>query len=139
VATLPITEPGVFLPASVCSRLRHPLLRDLAEARRDGVVVAPEIVDAIGLIDTVGAWWDQKNTVAVATSTIDGPRCDRASWTTVSKAAEGLDITQQAVKGLLKRGTLKGEKVDGIWRVSSESVVARRSRQMPTLLNEESP
>ena len=123
--TLPITEPGVFLPARVCARLRHPLLRDLAAARRDGVVVAPEIEDAVALIDNVGAWFEAKH-VAVDVATVDAPRCDPASWTTVTKAAEGLDITQQAVKGLLKRGTLKGQKVDGTWRVSVASVAERK-------------
>jgi hypothetical protein len=129
MTTLAVLEPGVFVSAKVCARLRHPLVRDLAEARRDGAVVAPEIVDAVEMIDNVGAWWENKQRVAVATSTVDAPRCDPIEWTTVTKAAEGLDITQQAVKGLLKRGTLKGEKVDGIWRVSSESLSARKKGQ----------
>jgi hypothetical protein len=124
-SSVAITSEGVFLPADVCARIRHPLLRDLAEARRDGAVVAAEIVDAIGLVDTVGAWWDQKNVAKVA-APLDSGRCDAVKWISVSRAAAELTVSETAIKGLLKRRTLHGERGPRAWRVCAESVSARK-------------
>jgi len=60
-SSIPIPEGGgVFLTARVCSSIRFALLRDLKEAKREQAAVAPEIVEAIGLIDNVGAWFENK-------------------------------------------------------------------------------
>jgi hypothetical protein len=121
---LAITTESAVIPASVCAAIRHPLVADLAKCRRDHVPVAPEIVDAVEMIDNVGAWWENRH-VAVDVATVDAPRCDPAQWTTVTETAALLDISQQAVKGLLLRGTIHGEKVDRAWRVCAQSVSAR--------------
>jgi hypothetical protein len=124
--TVAITEPGVFLSAKVCAAIRHPLQRDLRAALREQAVVAPEIADAIALVDNVGAWWEARH-VAVATSTVDTRRCEAVEWgaMTVSATSAELKITPQAVKGLIKRGTIHAEKVDGSWRICSQSVTTR--------------
>jgi len=48
----------------------------------------------------------------------------------VKEAAEALNISRDAVRGRLRRGTLEGEKVDGRWRVNlPEDLEADRPRQ----------
>ena len=131
MTSVAITEPGAFLSAKVCAAIRHPLMRDLAEARsRDRVPVAPEIVDAITLIDNVGAWFEARRVSDVSPdiSQVDSRRCDPAEWTsmTVSAAAADLKITPQAITGLLRRGALHGERGHRSWRVCAESVTARK-------------
>jgi hypothetical protein len=66
---------GVFLPAAVCARIRHPLMRDLQAALREQAAVAPEIVDAIGVIDAAGAAFSNRRVANVAVD-VDPPRCD---------------------------------------------------------------
>ena len=124
MTSVAITEAGAFLSAKVCAAIRHPLMRDLAAARRDQIAVSPEIVEAIGLVDTIGAWWEAKH-VAVATPTVASPDCAPIQWTTVTETAALLDVSQQAVKGLIKRGTVRGVKVDGSWRICTACVTAR--------------
>jgi len=119
---------GVFLPAAVCARIRHPLLRDLREAQREQVAVAPEIVDAIGVIDAVGAAFSNRRVANVA-APLDSGRCDAVKWISVSEAAAELTISETAVKGLLKRGTLHGERGPRSWRVCAESVSARQENK----------
>ena len=56
--TKPLFVPGAgaFIPASVSAQIRHPLQRDLAEMKRvDGVVVPLEYVEAVEMIDNIGA------------------------------------------------------------------------------------
>jgi len=129
--TVAITLEGVFLPAKVCAALRHPLQRDLQAALREQAAVAPEIVAAVELIDAVGAWWENKSVANVAADVaqVDSRRCDAIDWLTVSETAAELTISEAAVKGLLKRGTLHGARGPRSWRVCSESVSARMKGQ----------
>jgi len=123
---------GVFLPAAVCARIRHPLLRDLREAQREQVAVAPEIVAAVQTIDAVGARFQERRV-----SDVSLPVASRSfaavdfEVMNVSAAAEALGITEQATRRLLFRGTLKGERGPRSWRVSAASVAARIERSRP--------
>ncbi len=125
-----ITSEGAFIPADVCAAIRHPLQRDLAAARRDGTLVAPEIVAAIELIDNVGAWFENKKVadVSLDVSQVDFRRCEAGEWEamTVPASAKALDISQQATRKLLERGALHGERGPRSWRVCAESVAARK-------------
>jgi hypothetical protein len=133
MTSVAITEPGAFLSAKVCAALRHPLMRDLAEARRDQMSVSAEIVDAITLIDNVGAWYEARHAskvsdVSPGVSQLDTRRCEAEEYRqmTVSAAAEALRISPQATRKLLERGTLHGERGPRAWRVCAESVAARK-------------
>jgi hypothetical protein len=130
MSSLAITTEGAFISASVCAAIRHPLMRDLAEARRNHVAIALEIAAAVELIDNVGAWWDNKRVADVAPDVArrDGRRCEAVEWTSmsVSEASTELKITESAVKGLLKRETLHGLRGPRVWLVCVESVTARK-------------
>jgi hypothetical protein len=129
--TLPITTEGAVVPANICAAIRHPLMADLEKCRRDRVPVAPEYVEAVETIDAIGAWWENKKVsdvspdVSLLESRSFAP-VDQSSMT-VSAAAHELKITPQAVRRLLKRGTLHGsQRDDRSWRVSVDSVSARK-------------
>jgi hypothetical protein len=118
----------------VAADLRHGALRDLEAARRDRAFVSPDTVAAVELMDAIGAAWVNKKVsseVSSEVSPLESPRCaplDRSSMT-VSAASAELDISPQAVRGLLKRGTLRGEqRADRSWRVSAEDVAARKDK-----------
>jgi hypothetical protein len=111
--TLPITTEGAVVPANVCAAIRHPLMADLEKCRRDRVPVAPEYVEAVETIDAIGAWWENKKVsdvspdVSLLESRSFAP-VDLLSMT-VSTASHELKVSEQAIRGLLKRGTLRGE------------------------------
>lgn len=54
------------------------------------------------------------------------------AWVTIDDAAARLDITVNAVRQRIKRGTLQGEKRGGAWYVSLETVTSGRTDQPPT-------
>jgi hypothetical protein len=129
---------GVYLPGDICARLRHPLLADLKKTD------APEYIDAVKMIDDVGASWANRHVADVATpqrphtgrtradiavdvANVDAPRVATVEWSSMSvtNASRELKISQQAVKGLLTRGTLHGERGYKSWLVCRESVNAR--------------
>ncbi len=119
---------GMFISAEVCADLRHGALRDLRKAQRNQEHVAAHTVAAVGLMDNIGAAWTNKNVANVATDVakLDTPHCDAVKFLSVTETAALLDISQQAVKGLLKRGTLHGERGPRAWRVCATSVTARK-------------
>lgn len=133
MTAVPITEPGVFVPASVAARIRHGLVENLQRALRNGERVPEEVADAIGLIDSVGAWHDQRVSPSVSpnVSQLAPQDFDHATWLTVNTAADMLDITPQAMRGLLRRGSVDGRQVGRTWRVNPESVTARREQACP--------
>jgi len=125
-----ITGPGVFVPASVCAAIRHRLVRDLEAAQRDCIPVAPDVADAIALLDAVGAAWDVRHETSATpdVAKVDPPRFVPVDWVTVKTAATELGISPQATTALLRRGTLRGERQGRAWRVDRASVFDRKDR-----------
>jgi|NGEPerStandDraft_6_1074524.scaffolds.fasta_scaffold21413_2 hypothetical protein len=123
-----ITDPGVFIPASVAATIRYGLLRDLRAAQRAQEVIPAGVAEAVELLDQVGAWWDQQNRSDVSPdlSSVAAPPCVRIEWVSVKTASEELEVTHQAVTGLLRRGSLHGESQGRTWRVCPASVAARK-------------
>ena len=125
-----ITAEGAFIPADICAAIRQPLMRDLAQCRRDQIAVAPEIVDAVKTIDNVGASFENQRVSDVSSdvSPVESRRFAAVDFEvmTVPVAAEALSISQQAVRRLLFRQTLHGQQqADRSWRVCAQSVSAR--------------
>jgi len=124
---------GIFISADVAADLRHGARRDLAAAQRRQEHVSPDTVAAVELMDTIGAAYANQRLADVSSdvSQVDAPRCEAINRTpmTVSAAAEALGITEQATRGLLKRGTLHGERGPRSWRVCAESVSARQENK----------
>ncbi len=122
-----VQGPGVFVSADVAAAIRHGLLRELKAAHRRQERVHEDVVATIQLLDTVGAAWAKKNLpdVPLNVPSLDSPDSDAVEWTTVTSAAEVLQVSSRAVTGLLTRRSLHGEQVGRSWRVCGESVRAR--------------
>ena len=119
----------MFISAEVCADLRHGAVRDLRAALRAQAHVAADTVAAVELMDAVGAAWENKRVADVAAdvATLDSPSFPPVEWEsmTAPAAAKQLEISQQAARGLLARGTLHGAKSPRGWRVCAEDVAAR--------------
>jgi hypothetical protein len=123
-----ITSPGAFIPASVCAAIRHGLRRDLEAALRNRESVSDEIVATVELVESIGAWWDNKR-VSSGFQTLDRPSFDAVEWISMFDASVILEITPQAVGRLRKRGSLRSEKVGRSWRIDKASVLARKAEK----------
>jgi hypothetical protein len=129
VTAVAITEPGAFIPASVCASIRHGLIRDLDRALREQARVPADVEDAIRLIDNVGAWAANKNLPSDVPSNVpsfDNSSSEVVRWVAVKTAAEELNTTTRAVTGLLTRGSLHGEKRGREWFVDAAAVKIRK-------------
>jgi hypothetical protein len=127
-----IPEASVSLPASTCASIRHGLNRDRQIAIRNGERIPGEVVAAIEMIDLVGSAWEKKSGSHVSSdvssdvSSLPSESFESVRWISVKTAAEQLEITPQAVTGLLGRRSLNGEKTGRAWRVDAASVAARK-------------
>ncbi|HEX3842660.1 MAG TPA: hypothetical protein VHU85_17850 [Acidimicrobiales bacterium] len=82
----------------------------------------------IEMIDDVGAWWETKGVSRVSSdlSSVDPSSFDAVELISVKTTAHILEITPQAVTGLLARGSLQGQKRGREWFVDAASVKARK-------------
>lgn len=121
---------GIFVSAEVCADLRHGALRDLRAAQRDQAYVSPDTVAAVEMMDVIGAAWFENKTKPPKPSEaaqVDPSGFGAVDWESmdVLAAAKELEITEQATRRLLFRGTLHGERGHRAWRVCAASVAAR--------------
>jgi excisionase family DNA binding protein len=118
-----IPGPGLFVPAHVAAVLAPPLSRELSKARALGAYVDPDVRETVERLEVVGAAWsNRKRTVPTVPPLLDPRRSENFEWITVQTAAALLHVSDTAVKARLRRGSLRGEKVGGRWRVDAEAV-----------------
>lgn len=118
-----VSQPGVLVPADVAAVIAPTLVRELSRARRMGVYVDPDVRETIERLEVLGAGWAKRRNVPTL-PLVDGPRSDDFESITVNQAATRLRVSDTAIKGRLRRGTLRGMKVGGRWRVDARAVEA---------------
>lgn len=123
-----IPMPSLAIGLDVIAVIRHGAMRDLKDALTNGEQVPDAVVETIQMMDAVGAAWANRTRPDVSSdlSSLAPQSFVPVEWVSVSTAAKRLHRTPQAVTGLLSRGSLHGEKADRVWRVCSESVIARQ-------------
>jgi hypothetical protein len=121
---------GTLVPNDVAAWSRYALMKILSDAKREQVRIPDSVVETFHMIDIAGAAWENRlrslPNVSPDVSSIAPQSFDPVQWIPVKNAAEQLDVTPQAVTGLLSRGSLHGEKRGRTWRVCVASVAARR-------------
>ena len=111
---------GVFISTPVAAAFAPVLSRALTDARRQGQLVDPAVVDAVELLVVVAR--HHRNRAALPLDVphgmpqrTPGEMLDGVNTTT---AAQHLGITERAVRARLERGTLAGERTStGAWVV----------------------
>ena len=120
---------GLFISADVAADLGPVLMQYLEWARRDCREMNPDTVETVEKIDLLGNWWRSKSVANVAANvaTFGEGDCEEVEFLTVKATSDILNISHQAVTGLLARGSLHGELVGRTWRVSAASVKSRKA------------
>jgi hypothetical protein len=124
---------GAAVPAQYLAVLA-PMLWKLAETIRSDALehsLPPDTLDGVELLANAGDVVRAKALgVSMGVSTVDGSGFTPIDWISVMTAAEQLGgISRQRVTTLLDEKKLRGEKVNGRWRIDAASVAARRSNQ----------
>ncbi len=114
------------------ARIRHTLTRALADAKRNNELISADLRAVVDMVDELGSAWENRKKVSEVSqkvSLLDSQSLHTVEWISMSAASTLLEITPQAVGRLLKRGTLRGEKSGGSWRIDAATVSARKERQ----------
>jgi hypothetical protein len=113
--------------------LTPPLLKWLAEARRDHVQLHGDIVETVEKLDLHGQSWRNemmqlpraRQSPSVPPS--DNACTDRRDWLRSREAATVLGVTPRRVLALVYAGRLDAEQLpDKTWRISPPSIEARK-------------
>jgi len=134
VKAIAIPQAGEFLPIDLCAELGPILLAGLEGTSKDGRLngrrISGDAFEAVERMEIMGAQWRRHSQrVASEVASVDEEGCKPGEWESVKDAAHTLGISRQAVEKSIASdtpGSLHGEKVNQRWRVSSESVRARR-------------
>ena len=120
--SVPVSGPGLFVPADVAAAIAPTLTRALSDARRLGMYPDPDVAETIERLDVIGSAWLARHRNVTNVPFVDLPRSDAVEWITVQDAAALLQVSDTAVKARLRRGTLRGVKLGRAWRVDAEAV-----------------
>jgi hypothetical protein len=122
-----VTEGSIILDGRVCAYLGALLQRAADELRRDHIDVPANVDEAVAKIGLVGDAWvnAHRPDVSPEKARVDATSFEGVLWTSAVVASDRLDISPQAVTGLLRRGTLHGEQDGQVWKVCAEDVTAR--------------
>jgi hypothetical protein len=125
---------GAGIGYAELARIRHTLTRALADAKRNHEPVSADLEATVQMVDELGSGWEKSRKkvpgVSQKVSLLDGPSLHAVEWVSMKHTSELLDITPQAVGRLLKRGTIRGEKTGGTWRIDAATVSARKERKV---------
>ena len=119
---------GLFISADVAADLGPVLMQYLEWARRDCREMNSDTVETVEKIDLLGNWWRSKSVANVAPDVASFGKgdCEEVEFLTVKATSDILNISHQAVTGLLARGSLHGVQKGRTWQVCAESVTSRK-------------
>jgi hypothetical protein len=115
-----IRQPSVIVTARVAALIEGAVADVLAQARRNGVQLVPDVVETLADLHKLAAWWWR--TSAASAQPRRAAEAESASEPmTVNEVAAICDVTPHRIRQRLRAGDLAGEKIDGRWRIPADA------------------